>query len=392
MAPFWKLSFAGFAATAITYGPARMGFGLFLSEFRSAFSMSTGMAGLISSLGFFGMLVGLVVANATLARFGPRYPVLLGLYLATLGMGLVAGAASLTTLATGIFLAMTSAGFAWSPFNDIVHRRVTDGARPAALSIVSTGTSLGIAAAGATAIAVSMSGLPWRNAWAAFAIASAIALLGNLIALRGPCGRHPGPGRHQPWGVLLHRPAMPLYGIALSFGVTTAIYISFAADRIEQAGGLPFIPGGTSPAVIFVCFGLFGLIGLATGRVKARIGLSGLLRLLLLGSALSLSLVALAPTSWAGVALSAGLQGAFVMMMSAILAFWSERLFPALPACSFTAALVAVAAGSVLGPVTAGFVAHAFGHGPMFLATAAVSIVTVAVVLPRHVQERPGAP
>ena len=58
MAPFWKLSVAGFAATAITYGPARMGFGLFLSEFRADFALSTGMAGLISSLGFLGMLLG----------------------------------------------------------------------------------------------------------------------------------------------------------------------------------------------------------------------------------------------------------------------------------------------------------------------------------------------
>ena len=76
MAPFWKLSAAGFAATAITYGPARMGFGLFLSEFRDDFALSTGLAGIMSSLGFLGMLIGLVVAYATLdpGRAGPAGP------------------------------------------------------------------------------------------------------------------------------------------------------------------------------------------------------------------------------------------------------------------------------------------------------------------------------
>ncbi len=170
---------------------------------------------------------------------------------------------------------------------------------------------------------------------------------------------------------------------------TTAIYTSFAADRIEQSGGLSQIPAGASPAVIFVSFGVFGLIGLATGHIKAVTGLSGLLRLLLLASTLSLLLVALTPGSWAGVLLSASLQGAFVMMMSAILAFWSERLFPQLPTRSFTAALIAVAVGSVLGPTAAGFMSSAFGAGPMFLSTAAISLATAAAVLPRHVKERP---
>ncbi|MDZ7710391.1 MAG: MFS transporter [Roseovarius sp.] len=390
MAPFWKLSVAGFAATAITYGPARMGFGLFLSEVRADFALSTGMAGLISSLGFLGMLLGLIAAYAILARVGPRASVLLGLGLATIGTGLVAGASGLPVLTLGIVLAMTSAGFAWSPFNNIVHRRLPDEARPSALAVISTGTGLGIAAAGATAITVSLTDLPWQAAWAAFAIAGAIAGLGNVAALREPSGPLGASWPRQPWATLLHRSAMPLYAIALSFGTTTAIYFSFAADRIEQSGGLPHVPSGTSPAILFLCFGIVGLTGLATGRIKGRIGLSALLRVLLLGSALSLGLMALAPASWTGVILSAGLQGAFVMMMSAILAFWSERLFPQMPARSFTAALIAVAAGSVIGPVTAGIMADAVGAEAMFLTAAALSATTMPVILPRFVQERPG--
>jgi len=391
MEQFWKLSVAGFAATAITYGPARMGFGLFLSEFRADFALSTGMAGLISSMGFLGMLGGLVAAYAILANWGPRPPVLIGLGLATTGMALVAAAPTLPWLVAGIVLAMASAGFAWTPFNNIVNRRLTEETRLSALAIISTGTSLGIAAAGVAAVAVNLSGLSWQTSWAVFAAVSAIALLGNIGALAEPSGPLGASMPRVPWGALLHPAAMPLYAIAFSFGTTTAIYFSFAADRIVQTGGLPGLPEGTAPAILFVFYGIFGLAGLVTGRIKGRIGLSALLRVLLLASALSLTLMALWPGNWAAIVLAAGLQGAFVMMMSAILSYWSERLFPQMPARSFTAALIAVACGSVLGPVTAGTAADSFGTGPMFLATALLSVTTLPVILPRFLQEHPDA-
>src|SRR6056297_697663 len=111
MPRFWSLSAAGFAATAISYGPGRMGFGLFVPEFRDAFSMSTSAIGFVSSFGFLGFFIGLLTAQALLRRRGPELPVLCGLSAATLGMGLVAVAASLPVLAIGVFLATSSAGF-----------------------------------------------------------------------------------------------------------------------------------------------------------------------------------------------------------------------------------------------------------------------------------------
>ena len=285
---------------------------------------------------------------------------------------------------------MASAGFSWTPFNNIISRRLPDETRPSALAIISTGTSLGIAAAGATAIGIGLSDLPWRMAWGTFAAVSAFALLANIFALREPSGPLGASIPIEPWGTLLHRSAMPLYAIALSFGITTAIYFSFAADRIEQAGGLPGVPSGSSPAILFVVYGIFGLLGLATGRIKGFMGLPDLLRVLLAGSALSSGLVAWMPTSWPSVILSAGLQGIFVMMMSAIMAFWSERLFPQMSARSFTATLIVVAIGSVVSPVIAGTASELWGPEFTFLTTAILSITTIPVILPRFVQERPG--
>ena len=77
------------------------------------------------------------------------------------------------------------------------------------------------------------------------------------------------------------------------------------------------------------------------------------------------------------------------MMASAVLAFWSERLFPSLPSFSFTAVLLAAAAGSVLGPAVAGVVSDAFGTEVLFLGTAALPALVVLLLRDRHVRERP---
>jgi MFS family permease len=139
-------------------------------------------------------------------------------------------------------------------------------------------------------------------------------------------------------------------------------------------------------------YGLCGLAGLATARINAALGLATLLRLLMLAGGGSLALVALMPGTWAGLVLSAGLQGLHVMMVSAVLASWSERLFPALPSFSFTAALLATAGGSMIGPALAGVAADALGAQVMFLAAAALPGALGLALRPRRIQERAAVP
>ncbi|MGR3757276.1 MAG: MFS transporter [Tranquillimonas sp.] len=386
--PFWSLSAAGFAATAVAFGPGRMGFGLFVPEFRSAFSMSTSTVGFVSSLGFLGFFIGLLIAPALLARRGAESPVLTGLAAATVGMGMVALAPNVPIVAVGVFLAASSAGLAWTPFNDAIHRKVEDVDRPAALSGVSTGTGVGIVLAGLAAFVMVTGGLSWRICWAFFTGASACAFLGNWIALRG-IERDANGRQEKGWRDLAGTVAIPLYAIGFAYGTNSAIYISFAADHLVEAGGVPGVPVGVTPALVYIFYGLFGLAGVLTGRIKDMMGLPMLLRLLMLAGALSLALLALAQGTWAGLVSSAGLQGIHVMMTSAVLAFWSERLFPSLPSLSFTTALLAAAAGSVLGPAIAGLASSAFGADAMFLGTAALPAATAILLRDRHVQERP---
>ena len=358
-----------------------------MPELKSAFSLSTSAIGFLSSLGFLGFFIGLLIAQALHARRGPAAPVLSGLLAATLGMGTVALAADLLVLAIGVFLTASSAGFAWTPFNDAVHRKIRDVDRPAALSRISTGTGVGAATAGFAALAMVLTGFSWRACWAFFAIAAAAALIANWAALR-EVEKDPESGPERRLRGVLQIAALPLFVIALVYGATSAIYISFAADHMVARGGVPGLPATAAPALIFICYGLFGLSGLFTGRVKEAIGQLWLLRLVMLAGALSVALVAALPGSWTGLVVSAGLQGLHVMMTSAVLAFWSERLFPSLPSLSFTAALLAMAAGSILGPAFAGVAADTFGTGMMFLGAAALPATTALLLRARHAHER----
>lgn len=388
MTYFQALSAAGFAATALSYGPARMGFGLFVPEFRAEFSLLTSAVGFISGLAFSGFFIGLLIAQALLSRRGPSSAILSGLLAATLGLSLVSVASGIAMLAFGVLLAASSAGFAWTPFNDAVHRKVRGPDRPGALSEISTGTSIGVACAGIAAFVASLTGVSWRYCWGLFAIAGAMTLIGNWLALR-PVEKAPKSAVKGEWKTLLQTRAIPLFVISFVFGTTSAIFISFAADHVKEAGGVAGLPSESAPALIFIIYGVAGLTGLATARARAATGLLWLLRLLMGGGSLSLVLVALLPSYWPGAALSSTLQGVYVMMTSAVLAFWSEQLFPTLPSLSFTGTLMAMAAGCVLGPIFAGLWASSLGPTVMFLAAAALPAATAVLLRRGHVHEDP---
>ena len=74
---------------------------------------------------------------------------------------------------------------------------------------------------------------------------------------------------------------------------------------------------------------------------------------------------------------SAALQGACIMVLSAIFSFWSSHLHPALPTIGFTATLAMFAAGNILGPAISGLAAGALGLAGTFVANAVISLATI---------------
>ena len=397
MTPASKLTAAGFVATGVSFGPARMGFGLFLPAFRDEFNLSTSGAGMIASAGFLAFLLALLLSAWLGRRFGERVSVTIGALAAAAGFAAVAGAWDSRILTLGIALAGTSAGLCWAPFNDAAERVVPAEVRPTVLSVVSTGTTVGVVAATVLALGVTQGLMDWRWAWLGFAL-SGLALA--AIAQAGlPSSRGPRPVREAVTAILrvgwrsdtakastpkaiateaslTQRAAIPLYSTALCFGMTNAIFLSFAADRVVNAGGLPGLPDAAASVAIFLSYGIFGLLGLATGRVEARIGLAPLLCFIFTAAALSLVLIAFAPSAWGAVILAAGLHGTAIMMVSAVFSFWSGRLFPGRSTLGFTATLLSMAAGSVLGPTLAGLLATIQGAFVMFLIAAIPPLIT----------------
>lgn len=385
-----RLSLAGFFATAVAFGPARMGYGLFLPEFRDEFALSTEAAGFIASAAYGGFLLALLLTGFLTAKLGPRAPVVMGGLSAALGMALVAVSPGVAVLAFGVALAATSAGFSWVPYNNAAEKVVPESLRGRVLSVVSTGTTFGIAAAGLLALAIVLHDLTWRFSWAAFAAAGLASAAVNASALSGtPAGCGPAatgkPGNPGGSGLrsLARAEAVPLFAVSLSFGATSAIYLSFAVDHVSRAGGLGNIPVDAPGPVLFVAFGVAGAVGLLTGDIEKRLGVARVLRAIFICSTVSLALLGVAPGSPSAVLTSAALQGACLMTISAVFSFWSLRVFPHLPSVSFTAVLLAFAAGNVAGPALAGLVASRFELGTTFVATSGLSLLT-ALALPRR--------
>jgi predicted MFS family arabinose efflux permease len=372
-----RLGLAGFSATAVTFGPARNGYGLFLPDIREEFGLSTEVLGFVASGLYAGYLAALLAVGLLAARTGPRLPVLVGLLSAGVGTALVALSPNAAVLAAGVVLAGTGAGWSWAPYNDAVGRAVPASSRDRALSIISTGTTLGVAITGLAALSAAAYGLPWRAAWSAFAAGSlAVAALNAALLPRGPANtektKTPGwPGLGWFWCAA----SAPLFGVALSFGVVNAVYWSFAVDLVSGAAG----SGPVTGPLLYVALGVFGFSGLATGDAVARFGLRLTLAATLVALGLAAGLLGLAPGSLPAVAASAVLFGSGVMFMSALLSVWSSDVFRERPSTGFSSALLLFGIGSVAGPAVAGAAAERYGLDGIFLLVGALAILTAIV-------------
>jgi predicted MFS family arabinose efflux permease len=372
-----RLSLAGFSATAATFGPARNGYGLFLPDIRDEFGLSTEVLGFVASGLYAGYLAALLAVGLLAARTGPRLPVLAGLLSAGVGTALVALSPNPAVLAAGVVLAGTGAGWSWAPYNDAVGRTAPAPSRDRVLSVISTGTTFGIALTGLAALGAATYGLPWRAAWFAFAAGSlAVAALNAALLPRGPANtgetKTPGcPGLGWFWCAA----SAPLFGVALSFGVVNAVYWSFAVDLVSGAvGSTP----ATGP-LLYVALGVFGFSGLATGDAVARFGLRRTLAATLVALGVAAGLLGVAPGSLTAVAASAVLFGSGVMFMSALLSVWSSDVFRERPSTGFSAALLLFGVGSIAGPAAVGATADRYGLGGIFLLVAALAILTALV-------------
>lgn len=379
-----SIAAGGALCTAMAFGPARMGYGLFLPQFRDVFSLSTAHAGLIASSAFAAFFLALLVSAHLVVRHGSRVPVVIGALAAAIGMALVAGTHNTLIFAAGIILSATSAGLCWSPFNDAVGRAIMSDWHGRVLSVVSTGTTFGMAGAGMLALAIALLGWDWRTIWFGFSGMALLCALYNLMVLRQLPETTALSFDRQKFRRLMHKGIRPVYWIALSFGITSGLYLSFAADQIDAMGGLMGLQANGAGAVLFIAFGVGGIAGLWTADVERRVGLRRLVQGIFFCSTVSLLCIGIGANTWAGLLVSAALQGLCLMSLSAIFSFISQRLYPDISSISFTAVLSIYALGNVAGPALAGYLAGLFNLMVVFTASAALSLVTGLLFRARH--------
>ncbi|MGY2084335.1 MFS transporter [Blastococcus sp. SYSU DS0539] len=365
----------------MSFAFARYGYGLFLPQFRESFGLSTETAGLLAAGGYAGYLLALLVTGATVARTGPRLPVLIGTSAATVGTAMVAAAPNTVVFAIGVFIAATSPGWCWAPFSDAVARRVPRDRRDRTLSVITSGTTFGVLVS-APAAWLASEGSVWRLAWAGFAVLALGSVVWNALLL--PSG--PDPQRADilagtsPWHWLRRIGSAPLLLGSAGFGLTSTVYWTYAVDRIAGAPGLSDI----AAPVFWVLVGGSGIAGTATGYLVATGGLRRTLVATSIALGLSSALLVLTP-SWPLLTTSAVLFGSSFMVLSALLVIWSGEVFPERPATGFSVALGALALGAIAGLPLLGGYAEARGLPFMFAVNAAL-VIPMLLLQPRFAQ------
>ncbi|MEU0051939.1 MFS transporter [Streptomyces sp. NPDC006309] len=360
----------GVAAQVVAYGFARYGYGLFLPDLRDRFGLLTSVLGLVNSVSYIGYLVALLLVGALISRFGPRPMVVAAGLSAGVGLVTVALARSAWALVAGLVVAGMASGFSWAPFSDTADRLLPDRTRERVMALIPSGTAFGVTVAGPLALLTR--GPNWRYAWLGFAVAW-------YAARVLPAGRHEGHAGHGNQRVVTPRwflrpAAVPLYLTALFYGVIGAFYWAFALEAVSDAAGedSPVAP------LFWTLMGLAGITSVFAGAFFLHLGLRLGQAVLFTALAASIALLGLAPGALPAVVASAGLYGPAFMATSSLLALWSYRVFPEQPSTGFSATVLALGIGTLIGPATLGAVADRSGLRTAFLVTAAVTLVTLA--------------
>lgn len=379
-----RLALAGLCAIAVAYGFARYGYGLFVPVFREEFGLSTKTVGLISSAGYAAYLLAMVSTGFLVGRTGPRLPVVTGVLCAAVGMLLMATAQGPQALIAGVVLAGSSPGFCWAPFSDAVAMLVEEERRGRVLSVVSTGTTFGLAVAGPVVLFTATEGFGndsgWRYAWAAFAVAALLVALWNARLLPGEPYRQASAGVEDSTGGLgiswfLRHGSAPLLGQAFSYGLIAAFYYTYAVDLLVRQSGF----GEAWGPILWSLVGVAGVTGVIAGDAVSRFGLGSCLTVCLGVLALSVGALGLAEGSGLLVVVCAMAFGATYMPIAALLVLWSADVFHERPASGFSVVLFSLALGSVVGPAVLGVVAGVFDLRVAFWFAAALTALSIVL-------------
>lgn len=255
---------AGFALTALSYGLARFAFGLLLPQIREDLALGVTAAGWIGGCGFAAYCVGIVLAFYGIGASGIRVITLAASATATVGMCLVAFAASGWTLGLGFGLAGLSTGLTSPPLAAAVATLFDHDDSRKANATINAGTAAGIVFSGlATLVAAGM----WRELYGMFALLGATVTAWLWYAV--PTS-HNVSNTNRPSLAILKRPGIfKLCTSAFLTGLASTALWTFGADILLTE--YRFTPSRL--AWLWVIVGAAGISGSLTGLLSDRFGI-----------------------------------------------------------------------------------------------------------------------
>jgi predicted MFS family arabinose efflux permease len=365
---------AGMGLIAGTYGLVRLAYGLFLPDVQASLSMTSAVAGYVSSGASAAYCVGALCGLTAAER--SRRLVLGALLTASLGSVGMALAPSLWLFAAAAILGSTGAGLASPGLVAVLQHNVPVPRRDRAQAVVNAGTGPGLVAAGLLALLL----LPqWRLGFAIGGVLTAAMGVGVLLLDRSrhepdPAVAAPPAGRTEPKGTagalrLLGTPATA----ALLLGAASAVVWTYGRTQLVAQGA-----SDTGSTLAWIALGAGGTASALTSAL-----LSGLhparAWLLTAGSVGAATAVLGLGAGDPVVALAAcGVFGwGFVAATSALIA-WTAHLAPDHAAPGTSLLFVTLVVGQAAGSAAAGSIAGRYGLPPAFLVAAAAALLAAS--------------
>ncbi|WP_307084779.1 MFS transporter [Arthrobacter agilis] len=368
---------SGVALIAVTYGLARLGYGLFLPAFSATFPLTPALGGLLASGSsiLYCVAAGIGFRHASLH---PRGVVLLAGLSAATGSAGIAGAENTAVFAGGVLLAGMGAGFASPAMVELVRRNTHPAGQSRVQSVVNAGTGFGVVLAGVLSLVL---GEAWRLAWVLVAVLAAGSMLAVLRLDRrtGLPGARPPADRAAPR--LFSRSsvdglARPLGG-AFVFGIGCAAVWVHGRATLEQAGGMDV----TLSAGAWIALGLGGAAAAAVAGRLAAHPVSVTWPVSALVTAAATALVGAAPGSLPAAYTAAALFGLAYTAATSVLILWSSAAATdsaAGTAILFIALVLGQAAGATLTGLLLQTGSTAVAFSAAALACAASALAPVA--------------
>lgn len=371
----------GMLITVVAVVFARLAYGLILPPMRADLGLSYQLAGNLATITALGYLCLVMIAGAVAARRGPRFAVLMGMVVVTLGFVGLSLATHYAMLVTLMLLLGIGTAFAYTPLVSLLVGWFP-ARRGAVIGFLNSGVGVGMLAAGwVVPYLVEVLGTGgWRMGWALFAVAGMLTTGATLAFLHDP------PVASSAAGQLSGRPDKAavyrnprVIAVGILYGIIGLTYISQTIFMYSYA-----LESGVSALDAGRLAGLMGLLsifsGPAWGSVSDRIGRGNVLVLSISLTALGMALPAIWPLPAAFVLHYVLLGMTMTGIFTSVLAASTEHVEPQAAPRAVSYVTFFFAVGQFIGPAAAGLlIDHGGGFRSAFATSSLIMLAGVYV-------------